>query len=395
MFRHFKISFQTSAFTGAVFLMATSAIGPGFITQTTVFTSELLASMGFVILCSVIIDIIAQLNIWQILAGHRKKASELANEVMPGSGHILTLMICFGGLAFNIGNIAGAGMGMSMLLPVSLQTGSIISAVMVVGIFVAANAQKAMDVFVKILGMVMLVMTLLVVCFTAPPWTEIIYRSVIPEKIQFTAIIALVGGTVGGYISFAGAHRLLDAKNEDLLHPAQVRKQAIRGILLTACMRVLLFLAVLGVVYYGFIPNNENPAAAVFQKALGMKGYFVFGLVLWCASITSVVGAAYTSVSFLETLHTALKKHIKTLQIVFVVVATVVFMFWGKPVKVLVMAGVVNGFILPFALALILWSAMRSKVQAVSGSSWLHISGWGIALLMLCMSMIALFREFF
>ena len=395
MFKHFKISFQTSAFTGAVFLMATSAIGPGFITQTSVFTSELLASMGYVILCSVIIDIIAQLNIWQILAGHRKKASELANEVIPGSGHILTLMICFGGLAFNIGNIAGAGMGMSILLPVSLKTGSIISAVIAMGIFASANAQKAMDVFVKILGMVMLAMTLLVVCFTAPPWTEIIYRSVVPEKLQFTAIIALVGGTVGGYISFAGAHRLLDAKNEDLLHPVQVRKQAIRGILLTACMRALLFLAVLGVVYYGFIPNNENPAASVFQKALGMKGYFVFGLVLWCASITSVVGAAYTSVSFLETLHTALKKHIKTLQIVFVVVATVVFMFWGKPVKVLVMAGVVNGFILPFALALILWSALRSKAQAVSGSRWLHISGWAVALLMLSMSVIALFREFF
>ena len=395
MSNRFKISFQTSAFTGAVFLMATSAIGPGFITQTTVFTTELMASMGFVILCSVIIDIIAQLNIWQILAGHRKKASELANQVMPGSGHFLTLMICFGGLAFNIGNIAGAGMGMSILLPVSLKTGSIISAVIAVSIFASANAQKAMDVFVKILGMVMLGLTLLVVCFTAPPWTEIIYRSVIPEKIQFTAIIALVGGTVGGYISFAGAHRLLDAKNEDLLQPAQVRKQAIRGILLTACMRVLLFLAVLGVVYYGFVPNNENPAASVFEKALGTKGYFVFGLVLWCASISSVVGAAYTSVSFLDTLHAALKKHVKILQIAFVVAATIIFMFWGKPVKVLVMAGVVNGFILPFALVLMLWSAMRSKSQAASGSRWLAISGWAVALLMLCMSVIALFSEFF
>ncbi|HEX8429688.1 MAG TPA: hypothetical protein VF625_00315, partial [Longimicrobium sp.] len=51
---------------GAAFLMATSAIGPGFLTQTAVFTGKLGASFGFAILASVILDIGAQLNIWRV-----------------------------------------------------------------------------------------------------------------------------------------------------------------------------------------------------------------------------------------------------------------------------------------------------------------------------------------
>ena len=40
------------AVAGAAFLMANSSIGPGFLTQTTVFTGQLLTSFGFVILVS-------------------------------------------------------------------------------------------------------------------------------------------------------------------------------------------------------------------------------------------------------------------------------------------------------------------------------------------------------
>ena len=51
-----------SVLLGAAFLMATSAIGPGFLTQTVVFTSQQGADFGFAILAMIIIDAIAQLN---------------------------------------------------------------------------------------------------------------------------------------------------------------------------------------------------------------------------------------------------------------------------------------------------------------------------------------------
>ena len=273
---------------GAAFLMATSAIGPGFLTQTTVFTQQLLASMGFVILISVIIDIVAQLNIWQILTANNKKASTLANEVLPGSGHALTLLICFGGLAFNIGNISGCGLGLNILFPVSVQTGSIISAVIAIFIFLVKDAAKAMDWFVKILGIVMLLLVLYVALVTQPPLAEVVHRTFIPATINLTSIVTLVGGTVGGYITFAGAHRLLEEKK--MIDMKEVKQSAVSGIIITACMRVLLFLAVLGVLIKGFTLDATNPTASVFQSALGITGYKIFGIVLWSAAITSVVG---------------------------------------------------------------------------------------------------------
>ena len=71
---------------GAAFLMATSAIGPGFLTQTTVFTDQLKAAFAFAIVVSIIIDIIVQLNIWRILGVSGKRAQDVANEVFPGLG---------------------------------------------------------------------------------------------------------------------------------------------------------------------------------------------------------------------------------------------------------------------------------------------------------------------
>src|SRR5690554_5088587 len=99
--------------------MATSAIGPGFLTQTTVFTQSLAASFGFVILVSIILDIFAQTNVWRIIAVSEKRGQEIANLVLPGLGYFIAFLVVLGGLAFNIGNIGGAGLGMQVLFGIS------------------------------------------------------------------------------------------------------------------------------------------------------------------------------------------------------------------------------------------------------------------------------------
>lgn len=377
---------------GAAFLMATSAIGPGFLTQTTVFTQQLMASMGFVILVSVIIDIIAQLNIWQILTANNKRGSELANDVLPGSGHVLTILICFGGLAFNIGNISGAGLGLNILFPVSVETGSIISAVIAIIIFLSKDIGKAMDLFVKLLGIIMLGLMLYVVFFAQPPVAEVIHRTFLPSTINLTSIVTLVGGTVGGYITFAGAHRLLEDK-ATAHNMKEVKRSAVSGIILTACMRVLLFLAVLGVLTKGFQLDASNPAASVFQSALGTVGYKLFGVVLWSAAITSVVGSAFTSITFLKTLHPVFIRQQRLTTIAFIIISTAIFLYWGKPIVILVLAGALNGFILPFSLGLMLWVMMKRKLADYNHPKWLLWSGWIVVAVMMWMSIVTFIKE--
>src|SRR5690625_3084707 len=111
---------------GAAFLMATSSIGPGFLTQTTVFTQQLAASFAFVILISLLLDVFAQINVWRIITVSGLRGQEIANKVLPGLGFLLAGLIVIGGIAFNIGNVAGAGLGLDAVLGLAPKTGAVI-----------------------------------------------------------------------------------------------------------------------------------------------------------------------------------------------------------------------------------------------------------------------------
>ena len=354
--------FSNSPIVAAAFLMATSAIGPGFLTQTAVFTNTLLASFGFIILISILLDIGAQLNIWKILGASGLRAQELANKIIPGAGYLLTTLIVVGGLAFNTGNLAGAGLGLNVLTGWSTETGAIISASIAIFIFVNKDSLKWMDLFAKVLGIVMIVLTLYVVFVSNPPVGEAIKRTFLPLKIDALAIITLVGGTVGGYISFAGAHRLLDAGLTGTENTKEVGRSAVSAILIASTMRILLFLAALGVVSKGLSLNSANPAASIFELAAGEIGYKIFGIVMWSAAITSVVGSAYTSISFFRSINKNYEKQERPMLIGFVLIALAVFLMVGKPVKILVVVGALNGFILPIALTLVLLGSMNKKI---------------------------------
>ena len=172
--------FSNSPIVAAAFLMATSAIGPGFLTQTAVFTNTLLASFGFVILISIVLDIGAQLNIWKILGASGLRAQELANKVIPGAGYLLTTLIVIGGLAFNTGNLAGAGLGLNVITGLSTETGAILSCAIAVFIFVNKNSLRWMDLFAKLLGVIMILLTVYVVFVSNPPLGEAITKSIFP-----------------------------------------------------------------------------------------------------------------------------------------------------------------------------------------------------------------------
>jgi Mn2+/Fe2+ NRAMP family transporter len=374
---------KRSAILGAAFLMATSAIGPGFLTQTTVFTSQLLASFGFVILISILLDIGAQLNIWRILTMSEMRAQDLANKLLPGLGYFLAALIVLGGLAFNIANMGGCGLGMNVITGMRVEMAAIISCAIALILFWLKEFGSAMDMFTKVLGVIMIALTLYVAISSNPPVVEALHRSFVPERIDIITIVTLVGGTVGGYISFAGAHRLLDAgiKGQENLH--QINRSAVSGIVITGIMRTVLFLAALGVVLGGGILSEKNPAASVFQIASGNIGYKFFGVVMWSAAITSVVGCAYTSVSFLRSLHPIIEKYQRHFISGFIVFSTLGFLALGNPVKLLIAAGAINGFILPIALSVILIGARKNKIVGnYQHPIWMQVAGWAVVVIM-------------
>ncbi len=371
--------------------MATSAIGPGFLTQTTVFTETLAASFGFVILISIIIDIGAQLNIWRIIAISEKRAQDIANDVLPGLGYFLAILIVAGGLAFNIGNIGGAGLGTNVLFGISPKMGALFSGIIAIGIFLVKEAGKLMDRFAQILGFVMIILTVFVMFTANPPVGEAVTKTFMPDTIDFLAIITLVGGTVGGYITFAGGHRLLEAGVTGKEALPEITKSSVSAIGIASIMRIFLFLAALGVVAQGLQLDPSNPPASVFKLAAGNIGYKIFGIVMWSAAVTSVVGAAYTSVSFIRTLHPAFEKYQKWLIVGFIAISTLVFVIIGKPVAVLILVGSLNGLILPIALGVMLIAAHKTKIVGdYKHPIWMTVFGTLIVIAMSFMGVYSL-----
>ncbi|EFD80270.1 MULTISPECIES: NRAMP family divalent metal transporter [Fusobacterium] len=370
-----------SVLLGAAFLMATSAIGPGFMTQTAVFTKDMGATFGFVILASVIMSFVAQLNVWRVLAVSKMRGQDIANKVLPGLGYFITFLVCLGGLAFNIGNVGGAALGFQVLFDLDLKIAALISGALGVIIFSFKSASKLMDKLTQILGAMMILLIGYVAFSTNPPVGTAVKETFIPSSINLIAIITLIGGTVGGYIMFSGGHRLIDAGIVGEENLSQVNKSAILGMSVATIVRIFLFLAVLGVVSLGNQLGAENPAADAFKIAAGTVGYKIFGLVFLAAALTSIVGAAYTSVSFLKTFFKVVKDYENLFIIAFIVVSTLILIFLGKPAKLLVLAGSLNGLILPITLAITL---IASKKQDIVGkykhSNVLFFLGWIVVL---------------
>jgi Mn2+/Fe2+ NRAMP family transporter len=372
-----------SVLMGAAFLMATSAIGPGFLTQTATFTETLGASFSFVILVSILIDLGAQLNVWRIIAVSGKRAQDIANDVLPGLGFFLALLVVLGGLAFNIGNISGAGLGLNVIFGVTPKTGAILSGIIAIGIFLLREAGKIMDRFALLMGFVMVFLTIYVMFTAHPPYGQAVVNTFVPEKISLFSIITLVGGTVGGYITFAGGHRLIDAgvKGKDAL--GDVTKSSVSAIGIASLMRIILFLATLGIVAQGLHLDPSNPPASVFKLAAGVIGFKIFGVVMWAASATSVVGAAYTSVSFIRTFSPFIDRYHKWVIVAFITVSTLVFVLVGQPVKILILVGSLNGLILPISLGTMLVATYKTKVVGdYKHPLWMTVVGWIIVLAM-------------
>jgi hypothetical protein len=363
---------NTSVLLGAAFIMATSAIGPGFLVQTAKFTNSYKANFGFVVLISVLLSMIVQLNVWRVLCVSEMRGQDIANKLLPGLGYFVAFLVALGGLVFNIGNVGGSALGFNTLLGIPKMAGYFISGGVAITIFLLKNAAKAMDTLTKVLGGCMIIVIFIVILIVKPPIGLAVKDTFLPsESISnlIPAILTLLGGTVGGYITFSGAHRLIDAKITKEENLDEINRSSIMGIGIATLVRVLLFLAILGVVVKGVSLAAENPAADAFRKGAGEIGYRFFGLVLLSAAITSIVGAAYTSVSFLKTFNKNIEKHEKWVIIGFIIVSTIIMAIAGNPATLLILAGSLNGLILPVTLGICL---VASQNKSIMGENYRH-----------------------
>ena len=101
---------------------------------------------------------------------------------------------------------------------------------------------------------------------------------------------------------------------------------------------------------------------------------------LWAAAISSVVGAAYTSVSFFDAFSKRLAEPRPRAwaTVGFIVVSTAIFLLIGTaPSALLVFAGGFNGLILPIGFTILLYAAWRRRdlLNGYKYPTWLLVLG--------------------
>lgn len=353
-----------SVLLGAAFLMATSAIGPGFLTQTAKFTEQFQSNFGFAIMICIVMGLIVQLNVWRVIGVTGLRAQEIANKVLPGLGYVIAALVALGGLIFNMGNVGGSGLGINVLFGIDIRIATAIGGIAGLLIFASKNAKSLMDKVTNILGILMIVVTAIASVMSSPPMGEAIQKTFMPDDISslLFPILTLLGGTVGGYIVFSGGHRLVDAGITGKENIKEVDKSASMGIIVSSIMRVIFFLLVFGVVSRGVSLDPTNPAADAFMHSAGSVGYKFFGFVLFSASVSSVIGAAYTSISFIKTFNKTIEENENKLIMSFIAVSTVIMVVIGQPATLLVLAGSLNGLILPITLGIMLIASRKKEI---------------------------------
>ena len=360
-----KAKNQRYALLSAMFLMSMSAVGPGFITQTANFTVKLGAAFAFAIVISVLIDFVVQANIWRIVTITRMRAPAIANAAIPGSGYLLAILVIIGGLFFNIGNIGGAGLGFNAMIDLEPKIGGAIGALAAIGIFLSRRAGIAMDRVVFVAAFVKLALIVYAAYVSGPPVAEAFRQTFLPDTIDFVTITTIVGGTVGGYITYAGAHRLLDKGMVGIENINAVNRAALSGIAITGVLRYVLFLAILGVVASGVVIDLSgkaaNPAGQAFHAAAGNIGYRLFGAVFLASAMTSIIGAAYTSVSFLTAFKPDITERQRNLATVgFIAISLIAYVIiTTPPAAMLVFVGGLNGLVLPIGLSIFMYAAWK------------------------------------
>ena len=376
-------SSQRTAILSVAFLMATTSVGPGFLTQTAVFTNIYQMDMAFPVLVSALITFGIVMNLWRITGVSGLRIQDIANKVAPGLGYLIGTLLALGAVAFNFGNVSGSALGLNVLTGVDTTWGALFTGMVGCALFLLHSASKRMDQMARYLGLLMIVLIAYVALTNLPSIPQTLAAAVMPSDYASMLLptLTIVGGAVGGY--YTGAQRLVDVglKGEGQL--GAINKAAWAGISIAVVIRVLLFLAVLGVITGGAVLDGANPAADAFRAGAGELGYHIFGLVLFVASITSVVGNSYMAVSLVKTLFPVVARNEKAWCIGFIMVTSIGTVLVNMPVFLLMLAGLVNSIILPLVLGVMLLAARREDIVGnYQHPVWLSAIGAAIVILM-------------
>src|SRR5690606_21457778 len=97
----------------------------------------------------------------------------------------------------------------------------------------------------------------------------------------------------------------------------------------------------------------------------------------------------------MKSFHPWLQKQHSLVTILFIAVSALLFAWIGQPVKMLILAGTLNGLILPIALGIVLVAAYRKDLmKQYQHPAWMSVAGWIVVAVMGSMASYSIWKFF-
>ena len=356
---------------GSALLAATTNVGPGFCTQTSLFSYQYLGGMLLAIILSAIFDSVMQTTTYRMCCFAGKEAQGIADDLKKGLGAFLSCIVIFGLCCFQLGNVGGIALGLRTLLNIQNTSVSVLlGGVCAIAVFAFKKFNNIIDMISKLLAVVMIVSIAIVAVMAKPSVSKIFETMGEVKKISLLyPVMTMVGAVSGGYASLIGPHRLLGRGIKGKEHWKTYRATLAGHLGTVYLIRVLFFLACFGVVAHGMQIDTSDPARSIFQTGAGMFGYYLMGVVLFAAGVTTVIGAAVTLVSMIRNYFPKVAEKERETCIVFIAIATILMAVIGQPAAMLVAASSINGMVLPVLMVIML---IASRSKRVMGAEYHH-----------------------
>ncbi|WP_029035948.1 Nramp family divalent metal transporter [Salinimicrobium xinjiangense] len=399
---------------GPGILVSAAFIGPGTVTVCTLAGVE----FGFALLWALLLSIIACIILQEMAARvgiiTQKGLSEVIREEIKNPlFKTLSILLIFsaiviGNAAYEAGNISGAVLGISAVVPayildvgfVSLNLWSLVIGLLAFILLAIGNYKLLEKVFIGLVG-VMSVSFLVTAVMTQPKLSELFTGLFVPSKggAGILTVMALIGTTVVPYNLFLHASLVSEKwKERSSLKTAQKElfwSISLGGIVSIAIVVTAAASGVTNVTTAADLAVGLEPLFGSFATWFIALGLFAAGI---SSSITAPLAAAYVVSGCMGWKKSLTSVRFKLVW-AFVLIMGMIFSSLGfQPVEIIRFAQVANGLLLPVVAIFLLWIVNRPAVMGSSRNSvLLNIVGFliiGITIFLGARSIITVLQNF-
>lgn len=377
---------------GPGILVSAAFIGPGTVTVCTLAGVEFGFSLLWALLLSVVACIILQEMAARVGIVTQKGLSEVIREEIKNpffrslSVLLIFSAIVIGNAAYEAGNISGAVLGVSAVIPpqilevgqISLNLWSVLIGVVAFSLLSIGNYKVLERVFIGLVA-VMSISFLVTAVMTQPNFTTLLKGLFVPSNGEagILTVMALLGTTVVPYNLFLHAS-LVSEKWNDRSFLKTSQKELIWSISLGGIVSIAIVVTaaasgVTDVTTAADLAVGLEPLFGRFSTWFIALGLFAAGI---SSAITAPLAAAYVVSGCMGWKKSLTSVKFKVVWATVLLLGMIFSSLGFKPVEIIRFAQVANGLLLPVVAIFLLWIVNRPAIMGSSkNSSLLNILG--------------------